>query len=154
MENIESIVARQPFLNGLKPEHLHTLNACATFASFDKGDVIFREGATADHFYLVQSGHVKLEASAPDRGFKTVQTIGPGDALGWSWLFEPWHWNFTARAVEAGELVSFDARRLRERIEANHDLGYELLTRFAKVMLQRLQATRMQLLGLTKKNDE
>ena len=30
-----------------------------------------------------------------------VQTIGPGDALGWSWLFAPHRWHFTARAVES-----------------------------------------------------
>jgi hypothetical protein len=37
---------------------------------------------------------------------------------------------------------------LRKKCEEDHDLGYELMKRFSAVMIQRLQATRLQLLDL------
>ena len=42
----------------------------------------------------------------------------------------------------------FDGACLRDKCEADHDLGYELMKRFAPVMLERLQATRLQLLDV------
>ncbi|MEA3188882.1 MAG: hypothetical protein QOD99_2712 [Chthoniobacter sp.] len=150
MENIESIVARQPFLRGIKPEHFHILDKCASFAQFKPEEVIFSEGGQADRFYLINTGLVSLETRIPGQGLQTLQTIGPGDALGWSWMFEPHRWHFTARALENGEFVSFDAKQLHEQIEANHELGYELWKRFARVVLQRLQATRRQLLDVNR----
>jgi CRP/FNR family transcriptional regulator, cyclic AMP receptor protein len=69
-----------------------------------------------------------------------------GEALGWSWLFPPHRWHFGARSIDATDVVVFDARTLREKSEENHDFGYEIAMRVGQVILQRLQATRMQLL--------
>jgi hypothetical protein len=41
-----------------------------------------------------------------------------------------------------------DGECLRRKCEHDHDLGYELLKRFAEVITQRLQATRLQLLDV------
>ena len=41
-----------------------------------------------------------------------------------------------------------DGACLRGKCEEDHDLGYELLMRFAQVIVERLQATRLQLLDV------
>ena len=74
-----------------------------------------------------------------------LETIGAGEALGWSWLFPPYRWHFSARSHGVTDAVAFDARVLRQFAEANHGFGYELAMRVGQVMLQRLQATREQL---------
>lgn len=38
---------------------------------------------------LIDKGAVTLESFVPGRGVTTVQIIGAGDAVGWSWLFQP-----------------------------------------------------------------
>jgi len=68
--------------------------------------------------------------------------------VGWSWLFAPYRWQFDGRAVQPCSLVSFDGARLRARCEADHELGYELMRRFAESIVERLQATRHQLLDV------
>ena len=107
---------------------------------------IFEEGQEADGCWLIRHGRVALETVAPGRGAIVVQTLGPGDVLGWSWLFPPYYWHFDARAVEATEAVFFYGTRLREECEDDHDLGYELMKRMASVIIHRLQATRRHLL--------
>jgi CRP/FNR family transcriptional regulator, cyclic AMP receptor protein len=81
----------------------------------------------------------------PGKGAITIETLGAGKALGWSWLFPPYRWRFSARSVELTEAVAFSAHKLRNYAEENHDFGYELTTRVGQVILQRLQAARSQL---------
>ena len=89
-----------------------------------------------------------LETSAPQRGSAIIQTLGEGEVLGWSWLVAPYRWRFDARVVEAVRAIALDGKCLRGRSEEDHDLGYELMKRFAQVMEQRLQAARLQLLDV------
>ncbi len=77
-----------------------------------------------------------------------IATLGEGAVVGWSWLFPPYRWSFDARALELTRTVAFDGACLRGKCEADTTLGYELMQRFAAVMLDRLQATRLQLLDV------
>ena len=144
---LATLVAEHPFLTGMIPEHLAVLTDCAMRAHFNVGEVIFREGDPANRFYLFRSGRLALESCVRDRPSVRIQTIGAGDVLGWSWLFPPYYWHFDARALEPTEAIFFYGTRLRELAEVNHSLGYELMKRMAGVVIQRLQATRRQLLA-------
>ncbi len=115
---------------------------------FAAGAYLFREGEDANHFYLVRRGRVALEVSAPQRKPIVVDTVEEGDILGWSWLVPPYRWRFSARAVDTTIAIALDGTCLRAKCEENHDLGYELLKRFALVMVRRLEHTRLQLLDV------
>ena len=146
MRTLEQLIADHPFWKGLDPHYFPLLNACASEECFGLQQQIFREGSGADRFYLIHSGRVALETFMPGTGVITNQTIGTGEALGWSWLFPPYRWHFSARSIDETDVVAFDAQALREKTEENHDFGYDIAMRIAQIMLQRLQATRMQLL--------
>lgn len=143
---LENQIAAHPLLRGMKPEHLKVLAACAMPAQFKEGELIFREGEPANRFYLLEAGKVSLESHAQDEPSVTIQTIGVGDTLGWSWLFPPYYWHFDARALEPVKAIFFYGTWLREYCEQDHDLGYELMKRMAEVVIRRLQATRQQVL--------
>jgi CRP-like cAMP-binding protein len=78
----------------------------------------------------------------------TIQTVGPGELLGWSWLMPPYRWHFDARALEQTRALSFDGTCIRNKCETDHRLGYELMKRLAYVFTQRLEASRLQLLDV------
>ena len=148
MRRIEDLIAENPVLAGLRPDHLELIAGCARNVRFEAGDMIMREGEPADRFFFLRSGAAALEIAVPGGDALVIETIGPGDALGWSWLFEPHRWQFDARATEPVGAVAFDAVCLRGKCEADPVLGYELMRRFAGVLLRRLQATRLQLLDV------
>lgn len=148
MLTIEEIVHSHPFFTGMEKEHVEDLITCAGYVRYDVGEIIFREGELANRFYLIGRGRVSLDIHVPHRGIVPVLTINEGDVLGWSWLFPPYLWQFSARSLEQTQAVAFDARCLREKCQQDHELGYELMKRFASVMTQRLQAARMQLLDV------
>ena len=144
--SLEPVIVSHPFFEGMKPEHLEVITGCATEATFESNQILFREGEPANKFYLIQGGRVALEAHEPADGTVAVQELGAGEVLGWSWLFPPFVWHFQARALEPTEAVVLDGAHLLVAAERNGNFGYELMKRVAQVLIHRLQATRKQLL--------
>jgi len=147
MESLEHILAEHSFAKELDARYLGLLVGCASNVRFDAGQFIFREGEEAKQFYLIRHGKVALELFAAPAGEIQIMTLGEGEVLGCSWLFSPYRWKFDARATEPTLAIALDAQCLRRKCEADHDLGYELLKRFAVMIEQRLDSTRLQLLN-------
>jgi CRP/FNR family cyclic AMP-dependent transcriptional regulator len=142
-DSMATRLAWHPFLVGMNRRHLELLADCAVAVQFKKGEVLFQEGEPADRFYLIETGKVILESSS-----------GLGDSLlGWSWMFPPHIWTFTARAVEPITAVFFYSTILREYCEKDHSLGYDLLKRISLMIYQRMQAARNRMLTIPHRGD-
>ncbi|MEW6127236.1 MAG: cyclic nucleotide-binding domain-containing protein [Acidobacteriota bacterium] len=148
METLEPLLAAHPFFKNLEESFLKLITGCASNVRFEAGEFIGREGANADHFYLIRHGQVSLQVASPSRGAMVVQTIGEGEILGWSWLVPPYRWTLDVQAITLTRAIALDGKCIRAKCEENHDLGYELLKRFTQIMVQRLEATRIQLLDI------
>lgn len=145
-ENLAARVAAHPFLAGLKQEHLRQLAGYGIGITFDRDQLVFRAGEEANRFYLLEEGRVVLEAGSAERPVMFDQ-IGAGDLLGWSWLFPPYRWHFSARATEPVSAIYFYGTILREYCDENPALGYELFKRMSAVMVKRLQHARSELVA-------
>ena len=148
MQTLDQIVGGSPVFDGLDAEHLELIAGCGHIEAVQAGDRLFREGDPAETFYLVRRGRIALTTHVPGRGDVVIETLEPGEVVGWSWLFEPYRWHFDARAVENVGVVAFDGACLRGKCDADPALGYELMRRFAQVMIDRLQHTRTRLLDV------
>ena len=143
-EELEAAVAAHPFLIGVSPNHVRLLADCAMRSKFSAGQVIFQKGETANRFYLIERGRVALESSTGDDVVR-IDEVGPGDLLGWSWIFPPYVWHFDARAIEPTTAIFLYGTILREYCENDPALGYELFKRMSEVMMRRLQGARVRL---------
>jgi CRP/FNR family transcriptional regulator, cyclic AMP receptor protein len=148
VKRLDAILADVPFLEGLGRDELALLAGCASNVHFDEGAVLFREGDPANTFYVLRHGAVALELHVPARGGMTIETIDAGEVIGWSWLFPPYRWHFDARALSAVRATVFDGECLRGKCEQDPALGYDLMKRFAQVLMERLQWTRLRLLDV------
>lgn len=148
METLEQLLAEHSFFHGMEKRHLQLLAGCASNARFDEGEYLFRQGESANGLYLIRQGKVAIEIHAQERGAIILQTVGEGDAVGWSWLVPPHRWMFDARAVEPTRAIALDAACLRQKSEDDHELGYMLLKRFTQVITKRLEAARLQLINI------
>lgn len=148
MRSIADLTAAAPALAGLDPRLLDLIAGCGRTARFAAGELLFRAGEPADDFFLIRHGAIALELPVPQREPVTIETLHDGELLGWSWLFEPHRWTFDAHAVQDTTVVGFDGACLRGKCETDHELGYQLMRRFAAVLVDRLQATRLQLLDV------
>ena len=148
MENLERALTEHPFLAGLEEKYIKLLTGCASNVVFKPGEFILREGEEADLFYFIYHGKVQAETFVPQKGPLAIHTREAGEVLGWSWLVPPYRWHFDARALELTRAIAIDGKCLREKCEEDHDLGYEVMKRFALVIVQRLEATRLQLMDI------
>jgi CRP/FNR family cyclic AMP-dependent transcriptional regulator len=146
-KELEAQVTAHPFLIGVSAQHIRLLTDCAMRSHFKASELIFREGEAANRFYLIEHGRVALESSTLGEPVK-IDEIGDGDLLGWSWLFPPYAWHFSARALDHTTAIFFYGTVLRDYCEKDHSLGFELFKRMGVVMLRRLQAARQKLLNV------
>ena len=143
--SLENTIHSHPFFHGMKTHHLAMLTKGAKEVRYRPGETLFEEGEPANRFFLLQQGSIVLEAHEPNEGTEVVQLLGPGEALGWSWLFPPFTWHLRARALEHSSVIVLDGGHLLGTAESDHDFGYELMKRITQVVIQRLQSARHQL---------
>jgi CRP-like cAMP-binding protein len=145
---VSKLVASHPFFEGMDESCLALIDGCATHETFDAGQFIFHQGEAATKFCLLHFGAVALEFHIPGRDPLVLETLHRNEAFGWSSMVPPYRWAFDARAMELCRLLSLDAQCLREKIEQDVHLGYDLFSRVNLVMAHRLAAARIQLLDI------
>ena len=145
---LQSYLAEHPLLRDMEPGYIRALTECASEVGFAQGELIFRQGKAADRCYLIRQGNVAVQITSSEGDAITIQTLGPREVLGWSWLFPPYRWHYDARALEATEAVAIDGADLRHRFERNPKFGYDLMIRLSAIIHQRMQAARLQILDL------
>ncbi len=148
MHSLEPLLAEHPFFKGLDPAFIELLVGCATNVRSEPDEYLFHEGDPANKFYIVREGHIALELFAPGRGPIVVETFGKNDVLGWSWLIPPYEHHFNIRAIERTRAFALDAECLRNKCDQDPRMGYELLKRFAVLLVERLQAMGLQIMDI------
>lgn len=143
---IEKLLAESDFFSGLAPNIIGFLAEHAKRGRLNAGEVLFRHGDTARHFYLITDGTVSVEVAALEGPTLELQKLGPGAVLGWSWLIAPYKWSFQGRATATTNVVEFDGTAILAHCEEDSMFGYELLKRFSALMSERLYFARQKMM--------
>jgi CRP-like cAMP-binding protein len=144
---IRDLLASQRLLRDLQPSDFDLMAGCGHIGVFPAGSFLVREHHVANQFFVIRGGRVGIEMAAPT-GPVLIETLGPGELVGWSWLFEPYRWNFDVEALDETHAIVIDSTCLRDKCEAEPEFGYRLLKCFSAVIVGRLQTTRLRLLDL------
>lgn len=152
--SLQPIIEKHPFLEGLNPDLVSILTGCARNRKYEAGEYLTREGEEAEHFCLLRNGRVALRIHHASAGGLTIQTVGGGDVVGWSWLIAPHRYRFDAQALEPTMVIEFDGKCLREKCAVNNALGYELFKRVSEALLKRIDAMHLQLLDVYRSHDD
>jgi CRP/FNR family transcriptional regulator, cyclic AMP receptor protein len=138
-------IASHPFCAGLDATRVSALADGAGELSFAAGDLVLQHGHDADALYLLLEGDVSVEVADPAHETLTIETLHAGDPLGWSWLYPPRVWAFDARCLGQTRAVRVDADHLRRLIDDDPAFGRDLALRMGRVVVERLQFARAQL---------
>ena len=147
MASIEQELAATRMFRNLTPEQIEAIADLGEEVEFADRHAVMLEGDPAHSFFLIRDGFVSLEIQAPI-GAITIETLHGGDPVGWSWLVEPYVTHFDVRSRGVTRAIKFDAAALRLRCAEDAQLGYELMRSFTSVIVERLHATRLQLLDV------
>ena len=144
---LQPVLAEHPFLKGMSHDALTLLTGCARNRRVAKGEYLVRHGHEADRFFLIRRGHVELLAASAATSL-VVNTAGPGDLVGWSWIVQPYRYRFDARATDDTLVFDLDGECLRKKCEEDPVLGCELLKRISVDLGRRLDDLQLRLLDV------
>ena len=141
------LLRRHTFFGGLSAAELEQLATAGRERTLAAGEMLFTEGARADHFYFLAEGEIEtlLKTDGEDL---SLSSIPPGGAGG---VVRP------HRAARLHRLGARDAALGRDRVPPPHagrpprgrPLRGRLMKRLAELISRRLRDTQVQLLGLT-----
>ncbi|MGR3867448.1 Crp/Fnr family transcriptional regulator [Streptomyces graminifolii] len=110
---------------------------------------LFEEGGHADRFWIIQHGTVALDMQVPYRRPPVVETLGVGDLVGWSWLYESYAWQLGAGTVTQVQAHEFDAVGVRLLCLDDAEFGRTVEHWVGRVLAHRLTAARALLVSLS-----
>jgi len=135
------------FFHDMEPNHLHKLAAIAREVTFEKGDLVYKEGDLDKGMYLIQEGEVVIEMKSLTQGYAPVLTIGKGQLFGWSSLFPGQRKRARARVLKDTRAFLLDTERLNYLFDTDHQLENVIMRRMIKLVGERVYATRQKLVN-------
>ena len=143
---IREIISKNRFFSGMKKDHLDFLVKNARFTHAESGECLFRQGQPAKCFYLMLSGEVTVGVPAIQGPVLQLQELAGGQMIGWSWLIDPYRWDFQASVTSTAEFVEFNGEAILEHCEDDNEFGYDLFKRFTGLMSERLTSARRRMM--------
>jgi CRP-like cAMP-binding protein len=116
-----------PLLSTLKGDDRAAVEPLCRMREYQKGEIIFREGDSADRIYFVSTGRVKIVKAAGSRDI-IVEILGPGEPVGAVAAFERRPFPASAIAVEPCVLVSIPEREFFQLLESRAEMTRNLLS--------------------------
>lgn len=135
-------------LDALSDEHRAEMLNGATAVTFVKRQRLFAEHDKAVGCWLIRHGRVAIDVRVVGRGEVTIQTLGPGDLVGWSWLLPPHVWEFGAVALTDVDAIRLDTDRIVARCVADPVFGRAVGFAMCGMVVDRLRHTRARLLDV------
>jgi len=102
-------------------ERRHWMSAAAVVAT-DRGDTLVRQGDSADRFFILDSGFLKLLQATSEGAELIIRFVGPGEPFGGVVALGPGHYPVTAMSVQPSKLFAWSSGAL-----------INLLTKFPRV---------------------
>lgn len=96
-------------LRSLPAHEVQALVPHVRLRTLPKGVPVFLQGGQGDSMYIIDSGSVAIEYTAPDGGRSAVATLGPGQTFGEMALI--WNAPRTADAVPLEDSSAFELRK-------------------------------------------
>ena len=130
------IIKPGDFLPGLSRDFVMKMTGISVKESHREGDVLFREGDHARHFYILVNGRVRLSIRCTGRVVYTISNMG--EAFGWSSLVGRDVYSASARCLIATELFKIDREEFDNIVEADPANGLVFFRSLAGIVGERL----------------
>lgn len=129
----------------LTPKEMDVLIAISKEKRAKKNEVIFKEGAVGDAFYLIILGSVRISTIVPGVGEEALTILREGEYFGEMALIDDAPRSASAIANEDTLLLLIEKDNFRKLLAKETGIAYKLLWVFTKTLSARLRKTDEQL---------
>jgi CRP-like cAMP-binding protein len=117
-----------------------------TYRTYQQSEAIMVELTEGDEIYVIIEGEVSVQmALAKENAFEIIQ-LGPGDIFGEMSVIEQAPRSATVTAEKETTVMVWQGKDWRDVCDSNHDVGYQIITRIAKILCARIRAMNIRLL--------
>jgi CRP/FNR family transcriptional regulator len=120
--------------SGISDAELELINQIGNLSKAAAGQFIFFENDSADSFYIVLEGKVKIFKTSPDGKEQVLLLPGPGESFGEAALFAKRIYPASAEVIEAAELVSFSRQAFLDLIRKHPNLAVNMIARLSMLL--------------------
>lgn len=121
---------------GLNKEFVGEVMKVASTESYGQGDVLFRTGDPADHFFILTKGQIKL--SIGENGYNVYIVSKAGEAFGWSSLIGRDAYSATGECMSPTNLLKISGEKLQKILEKDTANGMIFYKRLSGILGNRL----------------
>lgn len=126
LQDIE-ILRRVPLFAGLDESQLGDLLRDVSVRDHPKGQLLFQQGDTADRFYVVLGGWVKIFRLTPDGDEAVMALFARGESFAEAAMFMGGQFPASAEVVEQARLLRVESRPFKNRLHAEPEIAVAML---------------------------
>ncbi|NMC11395.1 MAG: cyclic nucleotide-binding domain-containing protein [Chloroflexi bacterium] len=141
------LLRRYPFFGSLSADQLKQIAMMSDEVSLAAGVTILEEGKPAQAIYLLMEGAVDVFFSVSENKEFFVAEINPGEAFGISAMVDPYTVTTSVRTSKTSRVIKISATELRKACAEDSVLAAAVYQHIAKSAIERLDATRVQLVA-------
>ena len=130
------IIREIDLFEGMSEEIEQELAKVMEGESYNSGEVIIKEGAAADNFYVLQAGALNVKVAGARQ--TTRVAIRPGEAVGWSSLAGRDTYTASVECAEPSRLVKINKDKLDQVLRRYPGAGLLFYKRLAGLVGDRL----------------
>jgi CRP/FNR family transcriptional regulator, cyclic AMP receptor protein len=130
------IIREIDLFEGMNEEIEQELAKVMEGESYSSGEVIIKEGAAADSFYILQAGALNVKVAGARQ--TTHVAIRPGEAVGWSSLAGRETYTASVECAEPSKLVKINKDKLDQVLRRYPGAGLLFYKRLAGLIGDRL----------------
>jgi CRP/FNR family cyclic AMP-dependent transcriptional regulator len=131
-EEAARLLARTEVFGGLEEREVREVAQVAVPRTWERGEVIFREGDPGDTCYLIRSGTVLLTREHQDGRRIALAELRVGGMFGELAMFRKEMRSATAEAIEPSSAVALLAPDVERLVRRNPDIALKLLSALAE----------------------
>lgn len=123
-----TLFAKLPLFSGITTEALSIFTASAIVKSIPKGEIIYIEEEKAEYFYIIQKGWIKLFRETLDGSEAVIDILSDFHIFAEFTIFDNGVYSSSAEAVEDSVLISLPTNLLKEQINQNQTLVFNMFS--------------------------
>jgi CRP-like cAMP-binding protein len=130
------LIDQADLLWGMEMLFVKEFMGITTAVQFEKGEVVFRENDSADFFYTLVEGKVRLSIGDPPKDVYTVDQAG--EAFGWSSLVDRNYYSASADCLEPTRCLKLERGKFETLLRNHPESGLAFYKKLAGILGHRL----------------
>ncbi|MDJ0956814.1 MAG: cyclic nucleotide-binding domain-containing protein [Arenicellales bacterium] len=132
---------------GLPDSDLSRIAEIAELKSYARGEQVFRQGDSADSFFVIQYGTVNIELDDEDGKGERIEvaTLGTGSHFGEMSFLDNEPRSANASVATDSDIIKISYASMRELLESDSKISIHVYRELAKFLCSRLRLTTLDL---------